>query len=210
MPVGNATELNQALKRVEEKDIAKSFHWVFAMLCIVIGKEWNETGWKEYRVGWRVEWNCLERKQCECDYQFFIWFWSVWNVKRIGSGIMWVWMLDPCILHWKSYNKEGRNEVFGCFCCLFTWNYPSRCKSSTIHWFLIQWSGCWFAWWNGNSWIKWRWLIVCLDYGDSTGSREWSHLIGEIDGEVEWWWKGVDLNEWGNRIRCGLISLWLP
>ena len=41
-PAGNATELNQALKRVKEKDIEKRFHWVFAMLCIVIGKEWNE------------------------------------------------------------------------------------------------------------------------------------------------------------------------
>ena len=42
MPAGNAAELNQVLKRVEEKDIEKSFHCVFAMLCIVIGKEWNE------------------------------------------------------------------------------------------------------------------------------------------------------------------------
>ena len=42
MPAGNAAELNQALKRVKEKDITKSFHCVFAMLCIVIGKEWNE------------------------------------------------------------------------------------------------------------------------------------------------------------------------
>ena len=41
-PASNAAELNQALKRVKEKDIEKRFHCVFAMLCIVIGKEWNE------------------------------------------------------------------------------------------------------------------------------------------------------------------------
>ena len=41
-PVGNAAELNQALKRVKEKDIEKRFHCVFAMLCMVVGKEWNE------------------------------------------------------------------------------------------------------------------------------------------------------------------------
>ena len=42
MPAGNATELNQALKRVKEKDIEKSFYCVFAILCMVIEKEWNE------------------------------------------------------------------------------------------------------------------------------------------------------------------------
>ena len=42
MPAGNAAELNQALKRVKEKDIEKSFHCVFAILCMVVGKEWNE------------------------------------------------------------------------------------------------------------------------------------------------------------------------
>ena len=41
-PAGNATELNQALKRVKEKDIEKRFHCVFAIMCIVVGKEWNE------------------------------------------------------------------------------------------------------------------------------------------------------------------------
>ena len=42
MPADNAAELNQVLKRVEEKDIEKSFHCVFAILRMVIGKEWNE------------------------------------------------------------------------------------------------------------------------------------------------------------------------
>ena len=42
MPASNAAELNQALKRVKEKDIEKSFHCVFAIICIVVGKEWNE------------------------------------------------------------------------------------------------------------------------------------------------------------------------
>ena len=42
MPASNAAELNQALKRVKEKDIEKRFHYVFAMLCMVVGKEWNE------------------------------------------------------------------------------------------------------------------------------------------------------------------------
>ena len=42
MPASNAAELNQALKRVKEKDIEKRFHCVFAMLCMVIEKEWNE------------------------------------------------------------------------------------------------------------------------------------------------------------------------
>ena len=42
MPASNAAELNQALKRVKEKDIEKSFYCVFAILCIVVGKKWNE------------------------------------------------------------------------------------------------------------------------------------------------------------------------
>ena len=155
------------------------------------------------------------------------------RVELFGEKTMWMWfsvfhlILEcmECGEDWKWNNvsvnveslystleiiQQGRKEVFGCFCCLFTWNYPSRCKNSTTHWELIQWSGFRFAWWNRNCWIGWRWLVVCLDFGDSTGNMERSHLIGEIDGEVEWWWKGVDLNEWVDRIRCSLISLWHP
>ena len=91
---------------------------------------------------------------------------------------------------------------------LFVRNYPSRCKNPATHWLLIQWSGYWFAWWNRNCWIGWRWLVVCLDYGDSTGNREWPHLNGWMVGSWMMMERG-GLNEWGNRIRCGLISLWL-
>ena len=129
-PAVNAAELNQALKRVEEKDIEKSFHCISAMLCCCY---WKGLEWKVFRVGWREEWNCLERKQCDCDFLLFMWFWSVWNVKRIGSGIMWVWMMNSYFPHWKSYNKEGRKCLF----LLFVRNYPSRCNSSATHWKLI-------------------------------------------------------------------------
>ena len=80
---------------------------VFLLYCVWLLKR---NGMKSISRGWRIEWNCLEKKQCECDYQFFIWFWSVWNGKMIGSRIMWVWMLNSCILHWKSYNKQTRKE----------------------------------------------------------------------------------------------------
>ena len=72
--------------------------------------------------------------------------------------------------------KEGRKDVL-------VRNYPSRCKNSTTYWELTQWSGFRFAWWNRNCWIGWRWLVVCLDFGDSTGSREWSHPIGRMVGK---------------------------
>ena len=52
-PAGNAAELNQTLKRVKEKDIEKSFQCVFAILCMVIGKEWNEKYFE--RMNRRVE-----------------------------------------------------------------------------------------------------------------------------------------------------------
>ena len=66
-PAGNATELNQALKGVEEKVIEKSFHCYY---CYVVCCYWKVLEWNVFRVGWREEWNCLERKLCECDFGF--------------------------------------------------------------------------------------------------------------------------------------------
>ena len=159
----------------------------------------------------RISSRIKRREELFGDKPMWMWLsvfhlsYKVWNVERIWSGTMWVWMLNPCIPHWKLYNKEGRKCLF----LLFVMNYPSKFNCSMTHWLLIQWSGCWFAWWNRNCRVGWIWLVICFDYGDSTGSREWSHLIGWM---VENWNDGgkVDgLSEWGDRIRCGLISFWL-
>ena len=129
-----------------KRKISRRASIVFLLCCVLL---LERIGMKSISRWWREKWNCLERKQCECDFVFFIWFWSAWNVKRIGCRIMWVWTLNYYIPHWKSYNKEGRKCLF----LLFVRNYPSRCKSSATHWKLIQWGGCWFAWWNGNCWV---------------------------------------------------------
>ena len=184
-----------------KRKISRRVSIVFLLSCVWL---LERNGMNSILRGWREEWNCLERKQCECDYQFFIWFWSVWNGKRIGSGIMWVWMLNPCIPHWKSYNKEGRKEGWK---DVLVRNYPSRCKNPETHWELIQWSGCWFARWNRNCWIGWKWLVVCLDFGDSTGSREWSHPIGWMVGKWNddgkgWIWMSEEIGFGVAWFRC--------
>ena len=143
--------------------------------------------WKAFRAGWREEWNCLEKKQCECDLWLFIVFKCVeceenWKCNNVSVNVESLYSTLEIV---QQGRKEGRKDVL-------VRNYPSRCKNPATHWELIQWSGFRFAWWNRNCWIGWRWLVVCLDFGDSTGSSERPYLINEIGREVEWWWKEVD------------------
>ena len=92
-PAGNAAELNQALKRVEEKDIEKSFHCVL-LCCVLLLKR---IGMKSIssRIKRRVEVYGEKTMWLSVFHLIF----SVWNVERIGSGTMWMWMLNPCIPH---------------------------------------------------------------------------------------------------------------
>ena len=154
------------------------------------------------------------------------------RVKLFGEKAMWMWF---CVFQWilecmecgedwmwsnvsvnveslystleiiQQGKKEGRKDVL-------VRNYPLRCKNPATHWELIQWSRCWFAWWNRNCWIGWRWLVVCLDYGDSTGSREWSHLIGWMvgkwnDGGKVWIWMSEEIGFDVAWFRCNFYCL---
>ena len=69
---------------MEEKDIEKSFHCVFAMLCIVVGKKWNEKHFERDEEKSGIVWR---KNNVNVIYGYSL-FLSVWNVKRIGSVIM--------------------------------------------------------------------------------------------------------------------------
>ena len=65
-----------------------------------------------------------------------MWFWIVWNVERIGRGTVWVRMLNPCIPHWKTYNKEERNERSVSVACLLgIIHRDSIAQRHTDYWF---------------------------------------------------------------------------
>ena len=123
---------------------------------------------------------------------------KVWDVERIGSGTMWVWMMNPCIPHWKSYNKEKMKEGSVCFCCLlWIFHRDAKARWHTDYWFNEADAGLQGGMETAGL-DEDDWLLVWI-FGDSTGSREWSHLNGWM---VENWNDGgkVDgLSEWGDR-----------
>ena len=118
-------------------------------------------------------------------FWFFIRFWSEWNVERIGSEIMWVWMLNPCIPHWKSYNKkELMKKVFVCLFGII--HRDSIAQQCTVYWFIevavVLHGGMEIDGLDEDEWV-FVWISAILLEQGMIASN-WMNGV-----EVEWWWK---------------------